>query len=512
MSYSPALGSSFNRTKLRDPAHVCSFSGMCALCAADCIGSCEIGLSAVRGMETVYPTTTGDNQIASEKRYPLDYSHFNINGRAFGAEGAPEDADKATIYHVNLETAVGRRHPVKLAMPVILPALIKLNWPDYFGGAAMAGVSAVIGEGAVSKDPALEYKGGKVVRAPKLREMLDAFNAYARGYGQIVLQTNYDDDAQGVSDYAVRECGAKAVEFKFGQSAKGTQPVNLVPTLDEALKKREQGFLVLPDPLDPAVREAAKRRAGPAFRVYGRLPLWNEDYLLGRIEHLRGLGMTNVYFKMAGFDPEDLEHVVRLAAKADVDMITFDGAGGGSGYSPCKMMNEWGLPTVVMESLLHGILKKLEAEGVALPSVAITGGFATEDQVYKALALGAPYVSAVGLCRSSMAAAMSAKKVGELIKAGKVPPELARYGSTVEELFSDLPELRGLYGDRADAFSTGAVGVYSYLNRVAYGLRHFAALNRKFDVRRVSRRDIIPLTREAKDALDGVWAGGVARD
>ena len=28
---------------------------------------------------------------------------------------------------------------------------------------------------------------------------------------------------------------------------------------------------------------------------------------------------------------------------------------------------------------------------------------------YKALALGAPYISAVGLCRSSMAAAMSAK-------------------------------------------------------------------------------------------------------
>ena len=85
MSYSPTLGSVFNRTKMRDPSHVCSFSGMCAMCTADCIGSCEIGLSAVRGMETVYPTTTGENQIASEKVYPVDYSHFNINGRSFGA-------------------------------------------------------------------------------------------------------------------------------------------------------------------------------------------------------------------------------------------------------------------------------------------------------------------------------------------------------------------------------------------------------------------------------------------
>lgn len=97
--------------------------------------------------------------------------------------------------------------------------------------------------------------------------------------------------------------------------------------------------------------------------------------------------MANVYFKMAGFDPEDLEHILRLASKAQVDMVTFDGAGGGSGYSPCKMMNEWCLPTVVMESILYGILNKLAAEGMELPHVAITGGFATEDQVYKALAL-----------------------------------------------------------------------------------------------------------------------------
>lgn len=342
------------------------------MCTADCIGSCEIGLSAVRGMETVYPTTTGENQIASEKVYPVDYSHFNINGRAFGAMGALLDADRATIYHVGLEREIGTLNPVKLALPIILPALIKLNWPDYFGGAAMAGVNAVIGEGAVSKDPTLAYENGKVVHAPKLREMLDAFNKYDRGYGQIILQANYDDDAQGVPEYAIRECGAKAIEFKFGQSAKGTQPANLVPTLEEALKKCGQGFLVLPDPRDPCVQEAYGRKACPAFHVYGRLPIWSNDYLIGRIAQLRDMGMTNVYFKMAGFDPEDLEHVLRLASKAQVDMVTFDGAGGGSGYSPCKMMNEWCLPTVVMESILYGILDKLAAEGMELPDVAIT--------------------------------------------------------------------------------------------------------------------------------------------
>ncbi len=73
------------------------------------------------------------------------------------------------------------------------------------------------------------------------------------------------------------------------------------------------------------------------------------------------------------------------------------------------------------------------------------------------------------------------------------------------ERFSDLPELRGLYGEQANTFSTGAIGVYSYLNRLAYGLRHFAALNRKFDVRYIERRDIFPLTRDALDLLNGTW-------
>ncbi|MFQ9866619.1 MAG: hypothetical protein ACLRWP_05975 [Bilophila wadsworthia] len=115
-------------------------------------------------------------------------------------------------------------------------------------------------------------------------------------------------------------------------------------------------------------------------------------------------------------------------------------------------------PTVVMESILYGILNKLAAEGMELPHVAITGGFATEDQVYKALALGAPYISAVGLCRSGMAAAMSAKKIGDLIEAGKVPPELARFGTTKEELFSDLPELRGSTAARRTGSPPGPSG------------------------------------------------------
>ena len=167
------------------------------------------------------------------------------------------------------------------------------------------------------------------------------------------------------------------------------------------------------------------------------------------------------------------------------------------------MMNEWGLPTVPLESTVCGIARRLRREGLELPSMVITGGFATEDQVFKALALGAPGFQAVGLCRAAMAAANSAKKVGELIEAGNIPAYLQKYGDSKETLFADLPDLRHLYGKEAENFPAGAIGVFSYLNRIAMGLRHFAALNRKFDVSLLGPDDLIPLTPEAAKLLAG---------
>ena len=238
MSYSPFLESAFNDTKLRS-RHVSPFSGMCSFCTADCAGTCEIGLSGVLGMEMVYPTNTGSNQVASEKDLPIDYSHFNINGRVFGAVGAPADSEKATMFNIGLERTYGKRHPIKMALPFTFPALIKLNWKDYFGAAAMAGIPCVIGEDARSNDPEAAYdEKGKIINFPKLNEILNSFRRYDRGYGEIILQCNVEDDMVGLPEYAITECGVKAIQFKFGQSAKGTQPAVPLKSLEAALKKQ----------------------------------------------------------------------------------------------------------------------------------------------------------------------------------------------------------------------------------------------------------------------------------
>jgi hypothetical protein len=504
MTYSQKLSSAFNDTKNRS-TKISPQSGMCSLCTEDCIGTCELGLAAVLGARTVYPTNTGTNQVGSEKDYSIDYSHFNINGRVFGATGVDSKYNEATIFNVNLERTYGKTNMIKLAIPIVLPALVKLNWEDYYAGAAMAGITCVIGEDARNKDPELVIENNKVKYFPALKKMLKAFRTYDRGYGQIVLQCNVEDDMFGVPEYAITVEGAEAIEFKFGQSAKGTQPVTKLKNIEEALIKQEKGILVHPDPSSLEMKKAYEAGICPNFYSYGRLPLWEEDYLVKRIESLRKLGAKNFYFKMAGYDPTDLEKVIRIGSAAGVDMITFDGAGGGSGYSPCKMMNEWSLPTVVLEQVVYTIVNKLKEEKKWIPAIVITGGFASEDQVFKALAYGAGDVTAIGICRATMAAAMSSKKVGELIKSGIVPEHLKAYGSSIEEIFGDLADLRSLYGLKANEFPTGAIGVFSYLNKIAFGLRHFLALNRKFDIQYIDRTDLIPLTRDAKELLNNKW-------
>jgi hypothetical protein len=372
--------------------------------------------------------------------------------------------------------------------------MAKLNWKDYYGGAALAGVLVVIGEDVVAKDKGLVLESGKVAAAPLLEEMVGAFRQYYRGYGDIILQGNYDDENLGVLDYAISKLGVKSVELKFGQAAKGIQGMGRVKDIETALKFQSMGYLIYPDPSDPVIAENYRNGKGQIFEKIGKLPMWNEDILVSRVQELRKLGAEHVCFKTGPFSPKNLISILKIASKARVDMVTFDGAGGGTGNSPSKMMNEWGIPTVQLESLLYNILKRMGEKNYPLPQVAIAGGFAMEDQVYKGLALGAPYIKLVGIGRAAMAAAMAGKQIGDLIEKRAIPNEYLRFGSTKEEIFGDIRELKVFYGEMAAEISTGAIGVYSYINRISSGLKQLMALNREFSLEYIDRNDIVPLT------------------
>jgi hypothetical protein len=299
MSYSPPLGSTITHTKMRTPNYISDYSGMCAVCTANCTGPCEIGLSALRGSEAIYPYETDKNQFASEKDYPLDFSHFNINGRVFGTLGCVEDANEATFPKANIDFEFGINNKIKLKAPIILPAMAKLNWRDYYGGAALAGVLVVIGEDVVAKDKDLVIENGKVVYSPLIEEMISSFRKYYKGYGDIILQGNYDDENLGVLDYAITKLGVKSVELKFGQASKGIQGMGRVKNIEDALRHQEKGYLIYPDPSEPTIAKNYKNNKGQVFEKIGKLPMWNEKILVDRVAKLRELGAEHICFKTA---------------------------------------------------------------------------------------------------------------------------------------------------------------------------------------------------------------------
>ena len=488
MSHSPKLSSLFNNTKLRTPNDISDLSGMCSVCSDKCPGLCEIGLSAVRGIEAAYPFGTANNQFASEKVYPFDFSHFNINGRVFGAMGAAEDSETTNVHSVDISYEFGYERKIKLRAPVILPAMAKLNWQDYYSGAAMAGVMVVIGENAIKLDKDLQHdSNGKVSHAPFLGKMIEYFRRYDRGYGDIILQVNADDIVLGTAEYALKNFDLKTIEIKFGQAAKGIQHVAPVNSAEEAEFLKKNGYLVFENP------------NGSGLIQCGRLPMWNEASLGEIIARFRAYGAKNIFFKMAGFDVNDIRRVLQIASANNVDLITFDGAGGGSGNSPNKMMNEWSHPTIDLIKIVNRLVGEMREENLWIPEIAIAGGIAMEDTMFKALALGAPNIKLVGIGRAAMAAAVTGKNIGELIENDATPASYKAFGDTADTIFKDANYIKSIYKETGKPISYGAIGLYSYLSRLSFGLKLLMALNRKFSLKYIHQSDVIPLTKEARE-------------
>ncbi|HYA48522.1 MAG TPA: hypothetical protein VEG35_02380, partial [Burkholderiales bacterium] len=150
-------------------------------------------------------------------------------------------------------------------------------------------------------------------------------------------------------------------------------------------------------------------------------------------------------------------------------------------------------------SLTYKYAMQLKKQGEFVPDIAFAGGITFEDQIFKALALGAPFVKCVGMARSPLASAMVGKTIGSRITDGQMPVYVERFGNTKDEIFVTAPELRKKYGKRFDDLPTGAIGVYTYFRRLSQGLRQMMAGERKFTLDYITRDDIASLTKEASD-------------
>ena len=305
-------------TKNRTEGSVTPASGMCVTCVDGCIGMCEIGKSAYRGHEVIYPQPFGVITTAAEKTYPVDYSHFNIMGTAVGAHGVEADSDKAIFPAVNLEVRFGRNNGLKFRYPWIIPGIgstniAKNNWEGLAIGSALAGTGLTIGENVAGMDMESVIKKGRVTETVDLKRRIKLFKDYQRdGYGAIIVQSNVEDTRLGVHEYVINELGVECVEMKWGQGVKNIGGEVKIRDLKKAQLLYERGYVVLPNPTDPHVIEAFEHGAFKEFERHSRIGMVSEESFAARVEELRRAGAKYIFLKTGAYRPADLARAIKF--------------------------------------------------------------------------------------------------------------------------------------------------------------------------------------------------------
>jgi glutamate synthase domain-containing protein 2 len=488
---------------------VVPMSGLCTACHDGCTGGCEIFLATMRGRELLYPQNFGEVTAGADKDYPIDYSHLNIQGYAVGADGLPDGVepgpDTALFPKVDTETEYGWDRKVKMKMPVFTGALgsteiARRNWEHFAVGAAISGITLVCGENVCGIDPELELNSsGQVAKSPEMDRRITTYKKFQTEYGEILVQMNVEDTRLGVAEYVLEKHGLETIELKWGQGAKCIGGEIKVKSLDRALELARRGYVVLPDPNIPDVQLSYKDGAIREFERHSRLGFVTREGFMAEVERLRKLGFKRITLKTGAYSAVELAMAIRWGADAKIDLLTIDGAPGGTGMSPWPMMNEWGVPSIYLHSLAYQYCKKLEAKGIRPPDLAFAGGFATEDHIYKAIAMGSPYVKAVCMGRALMIPGMVGKNIGTWFEDEKVPRLVQKYGTRVEEVFICWEELKTYYGDQLSEIPLGAIGIFTVVQKMQIGLQQLMAGSRNFNLATIGRNDLMSLTRECAD-------------
>jgi len=489
---------------------VVKMSGLCSRCTDTCRGNCEVFKSSFRGREVIYPGPYGEVTAGADKDYPIDYSHLNIMGYAMGADGLPEGQvgtpDNTLFPMVDTETEFGHENKIKMRLPIFTGALgstevARKNWEHFAVGTAISGISIVCGENVCGIDPELELDtNGKVKRSPDMERRVESYRRYREeGYGDIIVQMNVEDTRLGVAEYCIQTLGVETMELKWGQGAKCIGGEIKVHSLERALELQRRGYLVTPDPSDPAIQAAFNDTAIKAFERHSRLGFIDEESFYNEVQRLRDLGAKRVTLKTGAYPMRELAMAIKWASNAKIDLLTIDGAPGGTGMSPWRMMEEWGVPTFYLQCMANELVERLAAKGAYVPDIAIAGGFSTEDHIFKVLALGSPHTKAVCMGRALMIPGFVGKNMERWIAENDIPNTVNRFGTTVEEIYVTYETLKAKYGNDVDDFPLGAIGVYTYSDRIKVGLQQLMSGARKMKLDTITRNELMALTPEAAE-------------
>jgi len=495
-------------------------SGLCTLCLVDCAGKCETWLSSLRGRKVLYPRNYGFSTAGSinTTHVGVNYSSLRINGYNYGAYGLPKglstSEDDCIFPNVDLQTEFGQEIKTKARIPIMTGALgstfvAAKYWESFAIGAALVGFPIVVGENVVGIDQKAEIKNGKILKAPELDRRIETFLRYYDGYGAIIVQMNVEDTRNGVAEYVIEKYGDKAIiELKWGQGAKDIGGEIQVNSLDYAIFLKKRGYVVDPDPTAPEVQEAFRHGAIKSFARHSRLGYTGlssndavRENFMKAVKYLRKIGYKRISLKTGSYGMEALAMSIKFASEAKMDLLTIDGSGGGTGMSPWNMMESWGVPSLLLHAKAWEYAEILKKKGKKVVDMAFAGGLAREDHIFKAIALGAPYVKLVCMGRATMIPGFLGSNIeGALNPAAKqkvngnwdkLPASVTEFGTTPEEIFAGYYDVQKKVGkDEMKNIPYGAIAIWTLCDKLAGGVQQLMAGARRFTVKAISRQDI----------------------
>jgi len=503
-------------------------SGLCTLCRADCQGKCETWMSSLVGRKLLYPRDFGSVTAGSDNttHVGVSYNSLRIQGYNYGAKGMASalstDPDDCIFPNVNLESSFGAEIKTKVKIPLMTGALgstfvAERYWESFATGCALVGIPIVVGENVVGVDRKAEFKNGKISKSPELDRRIETYNRYYNGYGAIIVQMNVEDTRNGVAEYIIGKYGNDVViELKWGQGAKDIGGEIEVSSLDYALFLKKRGYLLDPDPENPEVQKAFEMKSIRSFARHSRLGYTNitsheqvrEDFM-NAVAYLRKLGFKRISLKTGSYGMEALAMAIKFATDAKLDLLTMDGSGGGTGMSPWNMMQSWGVPSVLLHSKAYEYASLLAAKGDKVVDMAFAGGFAKEDQIFKGLAMGAPFTKMICMGRALMIPGFLGSNIEgalhherrEAVKGNwtKLPVSVDKLGNSPEQIFAGYYDVEKIVGkDDMANVPFGAIAMYTLADKLTAGLQQLMAGARKFSMSELSREDLCSANRETE--------------
>jgi hypothetical protein len=480
------------------------------------------------GRKILYPRDFGKVTAGSRNTSysGVSYSSLRINGYNYGAHGLPDglsdSADDCIFPNVDITAEFGNEVKTKSRVPIMTGALGSTfiageYWDSFAIGAALVGFPIVIGENVVGIDRESVIEKGRIKKAPELDRRIETFLRYYDGYGVIIVQMNVEDTLNGVAEYVIEKYGDKAViELKWGQGAKCIGGEIQVSSLDYALFLKNRGYIVDPDPSLPEVQEAFQNRAIRSFARHSRLGYTNlsspeqvRENFMQSVAYLRKIGYKRISLKTGSYGMEALAMAIRFATDAKLDLLTIDGAGGGTGMSPWNMMESWGIPALNLHAKTHEYATLLAAKGHKVVDIALGGGLAREDHIFKALALGAPFTKMICMGRAMMIPGFLGSNIQGVLEPeqkerlngnwDKLPASVTQIGMKPEEIFAGYYDVQKKVGKgEMKNIPYGAIGIWTFADKLAAGLQQLMAGARKFSLKEITRGEIYSGNRETE--------------